>query len=132
MIANRYELLGKEELGWICDFCGKKEISICYTVLDNKTGQTLRFGSTCIRKALGVPMKEIEAEKKANIAKIKDEYMPRIYALQDKGNEIADQWRKDNGKVVGSPPDNSEAGVFWDMADNLRIEMNGKVSAFMP
>lgn len=58
--AGRYRLLGKEELTHVCDFCHKKEISICYVVEDRETGDIKRFGSSCIKKALGLSSSEVK------------------------------------------------------------------------
>ena len=130
MLAKRYELLGKEELDWVCEFCGKKEISLCYTVKDLDTGDIRRFGSVCIRKALGVTSKEIKEEIKANIEAIKAEYNPRINELLDKSYKLGDEWRKANDKVVGFPPEDSEAGKLFDEGMKLRKEMNSKIKMF--
>lgn len=59
----KYKLLGKEEGFAICDFCGKKEISLLHHVIDTETGAAFVFGSSCIIKALKITSDEFKEMK---------------------------------------------------------------------
>ncbi len=45
--------LGIEEVEMVCQFCNKKEIGRAFTFRDLETGDIIRFGSQCAKKALG-------------------------------------------------------------------------------
>jgi hypothetical protein len=47
------KFLGIEEIEMVCQFCGKKEIGRAFCFLDLETGNVIRFGSQCAKKALG-------------------------------------------------------------------------------
>ena len=47
------KFLGIEEIEMVCQFCGKKEIGKAFTFLDLETGNIVRYGSQCAKKALG-------------------------------------------------------------------------------
>lgn len=130
MFVNRYELLGIEEIECVCDFCGKREISISYTVRDMETSNILHFGSSCIKKALRVTTKDINNELKSKISEIRAHYMPRINALDDQGNALADRWREYIGISSGFPPEGHKSHILWDAANVLRLEMKNKIKSF--
>ena len=47
------KFLGIEEVEMVCQFCGKKEIGMAFAFLDLETGNVVRYGSQCAKKALG-------------------------------------------------------------------------------
>jgi len=64
----RYKLLGIQEKETVCDYCHKRAITKAFTVLDTDTGDTLDFGSQCIKKALGVSV----------VTKLKKDYFEQL------------------------------------------------------
>ena len=57
------KFLGIEEIEMVCQFCGKKEIGKAFAFLDLETGNVVRFGSQCAKKALGFSTKSKMGEK---------------------------------------------------------------------
>lgn len=110
---KRYELQGIENYDYICDFCGKKHISRCFVVLDKEAGEIKRFGSSCIVKALGVPMSEIKAEAQRKVFEIHSEYAERLYEIWLETSAIMKAYRKDHNYPIGFLPD-TEAR-YWEL-----------------
>lgn len=57
------KFLGIEEVEMVCQFCGKKEIGRAFVFLDLETGNFVRYGSQCAKKALGFSTKAKMGEK---------------------------------------------------------------------
>ena len=67
---NEVKFLGIEEIEMVCQFCGKREIGKAFVFQDLETGNIVRYGSQCSKKALGYStskMNAIKAQKKAEI-----------------------------------------------------------------
>ena len=79
---RRYKLLGIEESEWTCEFCHKMHINRCFTVRDLDSGDVMRFGSSCIRKALGIGTAQLKSMVAEKYNKIVDEYEPKIANLR--------------------------------------------------
>ena len=127
---KRYEFQGMENLEYICDFCGKKHISRCFVVFDNETGKTLRFGSSCIVKALSITMVEVKAMARERIEQIRHEYNEKMYALSYASDSIMRAYRKAHNYPIGFLPE-SEAH-YWELKkaeQALENEMYGKIHA---
>ena len=127
---KRYEFQGIENLEYICDFCGKNHISRCFVVFDNDTGETLRFGSTCIVKALSITMSEVKAMAREKIEQIRHEYNSKIYALSEKSDFIMREYRKANNYPIGFLPESETS--YWELKreeQSLESEMWGKIHA---
>jgi hypothetical protein len=60
---NRYKLLGIEEIEMTCEFCKKQHIGKAYTFIDCESGHTVRYGSTCAKKALGLTASKLDSMK---------------------------------------------------------------------
>ena len=129
MINGRYKLLGKEEMDCTCEFCGKKQITLSFTVRDLESDEVMHFGSSCIKKALGVTTPVINAEIKAERKAIYAEYDSRISAAVDLGCTLADQWRMENNVTTGWPKEGPALDA-WNLANTLRGERNAKLSKF--
>jgi hypothetical protein len=131
MLNMKYKLLGKEELDWVCEFCGKKEISFCFTVQDMETGDIKRFGSVCIKKALKITSKELKDEIKVLVSDIKKEYNNQIFELQEKASIIMEKYRKENNYNIGFLPQTEIE--YWGIENkisDLRKEMYDKVRIY--
>ena len=127
---KRYDFLGTEELDYICDFCGKKHISRCFVVFDNETGETLRFGSTCIVKALSITMTEVKAMASEKIEQIRQEYNAKIFELSKESHAIMQAYRKAKNFPIGFLPE-SEVH-YWELnteEQRLAYEMHEKIGA---
>ena len=91
-MEKKYRLLGTEDMTWICDFCGKKEITTCYTVEDLETGEIRRFGSSCIKKALKITQKEVTELKNDAIERVKNKYKNIIWKIDVLKTEIMNHY----------------------------------------
>jgi hypothetical protein len=60
----KYQFLGIEEGEHVCEFCNRKHILYMYVVRDLDTGDIFRFGSTCIKKALGISSEDLKKVNK--------------------------------------------------------------------
>ena len=76
-MESKYRLVDVFEGQMICEFCGKKEISRIFAVEDMDTGAVKNFGSSCIKKALGV--KAVNGICENKIIEIKDKYRKMIF-----------------------------------------------------
>jgi len=122
MTNSRYTLLGTEELDWTCDFCGKKEISICFVVVDNENGDIKRFGSSCIKKALHITSKDIRTSFENSTKEITSKYFNLVNPLEEEVRIIADTYRKENKLNQGFLPQTET--TYWNLQkklDELRI-----------
>jgi len=78
---RRFTYLGTSDEVDACDCCGKSDLKSTVAILDNDSGETLYFGTTCAARALKQTVKEVkagtaaadrakaEAERKAQQAK---------------------------------------------------------------
>ena len=131
MFNPRYKLLGVEELPYICDFCHRKEIIVCYVVQDLETTDVLRFGSVCIRKALGVQVRDIKDEINSQVKEIRAKYRHLLTEVEDKQVQLADEWREGNALAVGfCPMDYKNNKELHDQFASLKNQMNAELKVF--
>lgn len=110
---KRYELLGKEEVDCICDFCGTKEIGTAFVVKDLENGRVLKFGSTCIKKALQITTSEIKKEFQLHLDSFLNKCFEQQYPIWKEMEEIAQKYRKENNYPFGFLPNSEER--YWDL-----------------
>lgn len=79
MIRNRYKLLGSEDCPIVCDFCGKRHVSRYWAVEDVTSGEIIRCGSVCIRKALSVTVKEFNDGIREAVGTTLERYRPLLH-----------------------------------------------------
>lgn len=131
MFNPRYKLLGVEELPYICDFCLRKEIIVCYVVQDLESTDVLRFGSVCIRKALGVQVRDIKEEINSQVKEIRAKYRHLLNEVENKQVQLADEWRAENNKTVGfCPMDYKNNKALHDQFASLKNQMNVELKRY--
>lgn len=129
-MIGKYKLLGTEDMEWVCDFCGKKEISVCYTVEDTQTGMILRFGSSCIRKALKIGRSDLSKEIKIIKSSIQDKYRKLIFSFSGRLLDVTKECRAKYPKAGFLP---KECVEYWRLSyleSSLRKRMYREMERF--
>jgi hypothetical protein len=90
---NKYQLLGIEEVEMTCEFCNKQHIGKAYTFRNSETGDVVRYGSTCAKKALGLTASKLDSMKASIKAQITFKYQDLISNanIEDKAALFAEQ-----------------------------------------
>ena len=120
MLKDRYRLIGSEEAPVICDFCKRKHVQRYWAVEDTVTGEILRCGSSCIRRALQVTTKEFNSEVRESQRRVHIRYCDLSRDLEKKAEAARVAWRQSVGKVVGFPPEGSEADILTKRCARLQ------------
>jgi hypothetical protein len=124
-----YKLVGIEEINFYCQFCGKKETTKSFVVLNKVTGDFERFGSVCIKKALKISQKDLTIEINSLVDSIKTEYYSTINDLERNAKVIMNKYRVDNNYSAGFLPRSvSEYWILINQADLLKKECADKIA----
>lgn len=117
-IKSRYRLLGSEDSPLICDFCKKKHVQQWWAVEDVVTGEVLRCGSYCIRKALACTVKEFNTGVRAHIREKSGFYFMLVVPLDKKADRIMDAYRDVHNFHVGFLPESETE--YWGLMNRVR------------
>lgn len=120
MLKNRYRMLGSEEAPVVCDFCKKKHVQRYWAVEDTLTGEVLRCGSSCIRRALQVTTKEFNYEIKEVRQLVHVRYFDLSRDLEKQAEAARVAWRQSVGKVCGFPPEGTDAATLTKRCARLQ------------
>lgn len=120
MLKNRYRMLGSEEAPVVCDFCKKKHVQRYWAVEDVVTGEVMRCGSSCIRRALQVTTKEFNYEIKEARQLVHVRYFDLSSDLEKRAEVARVAWRQSVGKVCGFPASGTEADILTKRCARLQ------------
>ena len=110
---KRYKFLGTENIDCICDYCGKQEISKAFIVEDLENGRILKFGSTCIKKALDITMPEIKAEFSKHLESFFHDCHEKQYPIWKEMDAIMKAYREEHNYPFGTLPESEER--YWEL-----------------
>jgi hypothetical protein len=110
---KRYKFLGTENIDCICDYCGRQEISKAFIVEDLENGRILKFGSTCIKKALDITMPEIKAEFSKHLESFFHDCHENQYPIWKEMDAIMKAYRKEHNYPFGTLPESEER--YWEL-----------------
>ena len=110
---KRYKFLGTEQIDCICDFCGRQEIAKAFIVEDLENGRILKFGSTCIKKALDITMPEIKAEFSRHLESFFHDCHEKQYPIWKEMDAIMKAYRKEHNYPFGTLPEIEER--YWEL-----------------
>ena len=110
---KRYRFLGMEEMDCICDFCGRRQITKAFIVEDLENGRILKIGSTCIKKALNITMREIKEEFSKHLESFFHDCYEKQYPIWKEMDAIMKDYRKKHNYPFGTLPESETR--YWEL-----------------
>ena len=98
----KYKFLGVEEGEDTCAFCHKRHITKMFVVQNLETGDVERFGSQCIKNALGISTSDITRAKNKMFKDVQERQNNEIATLENETRKLKDMYIK-SGKDEKMP-----------------------------